>query len=149
VSTPVPTRGERNNNPGNIRRSDSAWRGKVASEDAVFETFDTAENGIRALAKLLIAYQRRHGCRTVRQIVSRWAPPGENATAAYVVDVARALGLAPDAVVNCAQPPVLVAFVRAVIRHENGRCIYDAATLRTACATALAGTPRETEHLGV
>ena len=139
MSISKPTRGERNNNPGNIRRSDSAWRGKVASEDPEFECFDVAENGIRALAKLLIAYQRRHACRTVRQIVSRWAPPGENATAAYVVDVARALGVAPDAAVNCAQPAMLAAFVRAVIRHENGRCIYDTATLRAACAAALSG----------
>ena len=133
------TRGERNNNPGNIRLSDSAWRGKVASADPAFECFDTAENGIRALAKLLLAYQRRHACRTVRQVVARWAPPTENTTAAYVVDVARALGLSPDAEINCAQLAVLVALARAIIRHENGRCVYDAPTLQSACAAALAG----------
>jgi hypothetical protein len=132
-----PTRGERNNNPGNIRVSPSAWRGKIASPDPEFEAFDTAANGIRALAKLLLAYQRRHECKTVRQIVTRWAPPSENATAAYVVDVARALGVAPDATIDCTQPAVLVAVARAIIRHENGRCLYDAATLQVACAAAL------------
>jgi hypothetical protein len=97
----------------------------------------------------LIAYQRRHACRTVRQIVARWAPPSENPTAAYVVDVARALGVATDAAVDCAQPAVLVALTRAVIRHENGRCIYDSPTLQTACAAALDGAVREAEHMEV
>jgi hypothetical protein len=143
------TRGERNNNPGNIRISPSAWRGKAASEDPDFESFDTAENGIRALAKLLIVYQRRHGCRTVRQIVTRWAPPTENATAAYVVDVARALGVAPDAAVECTQPAVLAALARAIIRHENGRCIYDAATVQRGCAAALARAADEPERVEV
>jgi hypothetical protein len=134
---PTPTRGERNNNPGNIRLSASAWRGKVQSRDPEFETFDAPSNGIRALAKLLLAYQCRHGCRTVRQIIERWAPPSENATAAYVVDVARALGVAPDAALDCAEPAVLVALARAVIRHENGRCVYDAATLQAGCRAAM------------
>jgi len=83
-------RGIRNHNPGNIRRSADPWQGlaKDQNDDAFFQ-FAEPKWGIRALARVLISYQDRHGLRTVRGIVSRWAPPVENKTSSYIDHVAR------------------------------------------------------------
>ena len=58
-------RGIRLNNPGNIEYGES-WRGMAADQkDPRFVTFTEPVYGIRALAKLLLNYQRKHGIRTV------------------------------------------------------------------------------------
>jgi hypothetical protein len=48
------------------------------------------------LARTLITYQDKHGLRSIRQIISRWAPPVENNTNAYVRAVAADTGLDAD-----------------------------------------------------
>lgn len=124
IMTPDNTRGERNNNPGNIRKSGSNWQGKVDGVDPSFETFADPESGLRALAKLLKNYQVNYGLRTVRAIVSRWAPNTENNTAAYVKSVAERLGVGPDDAINLNDQATLAALVEAIVIHENGRNIY-------------------------
>jgi hypothetical protein len=115
-------RGIRNNNPGNIRRNETQWEGlsPVQTDDAFF-TFDTPEHGIRAMARVLTTYREKYGLDTVRKIVSRWAPDIENDTEAYVKDVSAQLGVKPDASLNQAQLPGLIA---AIIKHENGAQPY-------------------------
>lgn len=114
-------RGIRNNNPGNLRKSDAPWLGKVAGADPAFEIFDTAAHGIRALARTLLTYQRMHHCRTVGDFILRYAPAHENDTAAYVRDVAKALRVTVDEPLDLADAAVLARLVKAIIRHENGR----------------------------
>lgn len=126
----TPTRGERNNNPGNIREfkhDDTHWLGERATDDdPAFEEFDTPQHGIRALAIVLMNYQRKHGLNTLRQIIDRWAPPNENDTSSYLNDVCQEVGVGPDEPVSMLEEPVLASTVRAIIKHENGRCIYTA-----------------------
>ncbi|MBQ8455973.1 MAG: hypothetical protein IJ540_00005, partial [Prevotella sp.] len=55
--------------------------------------FETMEYGLRAALCLLRTYYNKHGCRTVRQIVSRWDPEGEKVINAYVQTVCRLTGL--------------------------------------------------------
>lgn len=124
VSFMSATRGERNNNPGNIRITPINWQGKVAGTDKSFETFADARAGIRALAVNLRTYQNVHGLNTVRQIITRYAPASENDTGAYVRAVANALGVGPDEAINLADRQTLVDLVTAIIKHENGRVIY-------------------------
>ena len=133
-----PTRGERNNNPGNIERSAAnKWQGRLSDADyrnsaefrqngARFEVFAAPEWGIRALATLLIAYQDRYGLRTVRGIIGRWAPAAEarNDTGAYIDHVAALTGFAPDATLDLHSYAHIAPLVRAIITHENGRCVY-------------------------
>ena len=71
-------RGLRNNNPLNIVKSEKInWQGEVKpSTDPNFAQFETLEYGLRAAFKLLRTYYTKHGCTTIRQIVSRWAPEG-------------------------------------------------------------------------
>lgn len=77
-------RGIRNNNPLNIRVG-SSWRGEVDSPtDKDFEQFISMRWGLRAGFVLLRRYINRYGLRTIRDIVSRWAPASENNTRAYI-----------------------------------------------------------------
>ena len=70
------TRGLRNNNPGNIRKSATAWQGLSPTQtDASFFQFISPEYGIRALATILGTYMKNYGLVTVSDIISRWAPP--------------------------------------------------------------------------
>lgn len=121
------TRGVRNNNPGNIDYNKANdWQGQLGLEIKVgastprFARFDTPENGIRALGKLLLTYQRKHGLKTVEQIISRWAPSTENNTRAYADAVARAMQVTAHANINLSTVAMLRPMVEAIIRHENG-----------------------------
>ena len=119
------TRGVRNNNPGNIDYNKAnQWQGQLGLEIGVpkprFARFDTPENGLRALGKLLQTYQIKHGLKTVKQIISRWAPSTENDTEAYVRSVEKRTGIAPGAEVNMKDPKVLRGFTEAIVIHENG-----------------------------
>ena len=135
------TRGERNNNPGNIVKSDIFWRGEIAGDDKRFESFASPDEGIRALAVILQNYQKKYGLNTVRGIINRYAPPTvngkfENDTGAYINAVSGALGVSPDAALNLANPAVLLPLVTAIIKHENGRVLYDQALIASAVGVA-------------
>jgi hypothetical protein len=126
---PQETRGVRNRNPGNIDHSPAnAWKGELKVDPAIekrFARFDTAENGIRALGKVLLTYQRKHGLKTVKAIISRWAPSVENDTAAYVRSVEGKIpGHKPGAEVDLGQMATMKAFVLAIIAHENANYSY-------------------------
>lgn len=117
-------RGIRNNNPGNIRRigTPTPWRGlsKDQSADPAFLVFDAPLWGLRALARTLHTYWDKYRLKTVRGIITRWAPPEDgNDTGAYVAQVAAALKVRPDAPIEAA-PETWVALMRAIVRHENG-----------------------------
>lgn len=118
-------RGIRNNNPGNIRRSADPWQGlaKDQNDDAFFQ-FAEPKWGIRALARVLISYQDKHGLRTVRAIISRWAPPVENKTSSYIDHVAHRLGVGADDPLDIHDYRVLRGLVEAIIAHENGQQPY-------------------------
>lgn len=124
------SRGIRNNNPGNIDRTRIKWEGMAAKQgDKRFITFTTPEMGIRALARVLTTYQRKHGLLTIRGMISRWAPPSENNTDAYVASVAAQTGFDPDRGINLQQDNTMLRLMKALILHENGDQPYDDATL--------------------
>lgn len=76
-------RGIRNNNPFNIRKSESNWLGKIKSSDNDFEQFDNMVHGLRAGLKLLCNYVH-DGFDTPFKIINRFAPINENATRNYI-----------------------------------------------------------------
>lgn len=122
-------RGVRLNNPGNIRHGDK-WQGLAPEQrDPDFVTFASPVWGIRALARVLIAYQDKHDLRTVRGIIGRWAPPNENDTGAYVRSVAAKMGVSPDDEIDVYQYATMRPLVEAIIRHENGQQPYSGADL--------------------
>lgn len=86
------TRGIRNNNPANIRRGCN-WKGLIRQQkDRDFCQFVTMAWGVRALLITLRTYVRKHHLHTVREIITRWAPPSDgNNTEAYVKFVEKAI----------------------------------------------------------
>lgn len=72
------------NNPLNIRYSRfNSWNGQTGEENG-FVVFDSVRNGLRAAVVLLHTYWTKRNCRTLWDIIHRWAPPTENPTLEYV-----------------------------------------------------------------
>lgn len=134
-----PTRGERNHNPMNVRRTNIPWAGMSPdqSSDPDFCVMQTDYFGLRMGAMNLLHGYVHEGHRTVPQIIEAWAPPNENDTPAYVADVCKWCGVEPIDTLVLAQLSTLKSLVTAVIRQENGRCIYDDDDIATACRAAL------------
>ena len=131
------TRGIRNHNPGNIRHSSDKWLGEVQGSDKAFKTFSTPVYGIRALAKLLLNYERKYSLNTISGLISRWAPTNENDTTAYVRGVATACGVDPYQPIDV--PAYLTCLVPAIIKHENGSQPYSMETIEQGINLALGG----------
>lgn len=115
------TRGVRNNNPGNIRYvASQKWLGQVG-HDGAFVKFDTMENGVRALARLLKNYYNTHNAKSIAAIITRWAPPIENNTVAYIRQVEDRVGYPSHVDMDAATfADKLPAIMSAIARHENG-----------------------------
>lgn len=119
------TRGIRNNNPGNIDKGQT-WEGLADIQpDQRFCTFVTPEYGIRAIHEILQSYENKHNLDTIREIISRWAPPSENDTGAYIADVtAHVPPVGADDIVNVMDPDIAYGLVTAIIYHENSGFQY-------------------------
>ena len=114
-------RGLDNRNPGNIRQSKVRYRGEVRpSRDPAFKEFETLAWGYRAIFVLLDTYRIRHGLDTLRGMISRWAPPSENHTDAYIRAVAADTGLDPDERLNTHDARTMIPVAAAISRVENG-----------------------------
>ena len=91
------TRGQRNNNPLNLRHGKSRWEGRTRVQtDAEFVTFKSMAYGYRAAWKLMETYRLRlmqaGMSYTLENIIHRWAPPEDNNdTQAYLRTVIRLL----------------------------------------------------------
>ena len=115
------SRGLRNNNPGNIRRSRVRYKGEVhPSRDPEFKEFSSMAYGYRAMFVLLNSYHKRYGLTTIREMISRWAPPSENFTEGYIRLVSERSGIAADAEVDSRSERDMVPIVAAMSEIENG-----------------------------
>jgi hypothetical protein len=127
------TRGERNNNPGNIRHNpkypavpDPAWQGMSSVQtDSSFLQFDDVLHGIRAMHVNLNTYFTKYGLNTVSGIIQKWAPASDhNATASYIAFVANSMGVDPNAQLDLSDLTTMTALVHAIIMRENGSDPY-------------------------
>ncbi len=123
TSGPAP-RGIRNNNPGNVMKTDRPWQGEVLGNDPRYASFETPEAGIRAMVKTLTTYGEKYGLNTVQGIVARWAPATENDTGSYIRTVAAQLGVKPDQPLDLKNRATMSGLVQAIIKHENGQQPY-------------------------
>ena len=115
------SRGLENNNPGNIRRAKVRYRGEVRpSRDPEFKQFESLAWGYRAIFVLLDTYRRRYGIDTLRGMISRWAPPSENHTEAYIRAVAGDTGIDPDEPLDTRDAATMVPVAASISRVENG-----------------------------
>ena len=119
------SRGIRNNNPLNIRRSKDQWKGMAEVQtDSAFVQFKSMEWGWRA-AFYLLTRTYYHKCRlcTIRAIISRWAPESENNPKAYIDNVSRLTGIDPDEPIGtpAERPSRWMMIGVAMAIQENGR----------------------------
>ena len=117
-------RGIRNNNPGNLRLTKDEWNGLLPGDDLEFFTFKTPMYGIRALAKVLTNYGKKYKLGTIKEVISRWAPPSENDTQSYIDAVCYRLGCGEDVPIELRCTGIIELLVRAIIFHENGQQPY-------------------------
>ena len=129
------TRGERNANPGNVRHVPGVtWQGQSPEQtDDAFVQFTDPIYGIRAIVRIMRSYKRK-GLNTLAEAIDRWAPPNENNSDAYVIDVCQQCSIASDQVIDF--DTIMPQLVKAIIRHENGEDIYSDDQINQAIALA-------------
>lgn len=114
-------RGIRNNNAGNIKRTSEKWQGMSAVQtDPVFINFDAPIWGIRAIAKVLRNYERKHNIDNVHDLVKRWSATDQSA---YSRNMARALGVGEREKIKISDN--LTTIINCIIKQENGYNPYD------------------------
>ena len=102
----------RNNNPGALMPG-----GKLAQ-------YKTPEEGLAALDKNLASYGKK-GVSTLADVISKWAPPNENDTNAYIAHVAKVAGLDPNQKIDLSNPLIRHQISAGIVQHENGtKAIY-------------------------
>ena len=123
-------RGIRNHNPLNIRRSKDQWMGMAEVQtDRAFVQFKSLEWGWRAAFYLLTrTYYHKYRLYTIRAIINRWAPEADhNDTSAYIANVSRLTGIAPDEPIGipseCPARWMMVGVAMAI--QENGTTSVD------------------------
>lgn len=115
------SRGIRNCNPLNIRRNSTQWQGlRKEQTDSAFFQFISMPYGYRAAIRTLVTYYNKHGLKTIRGIISRWAPPSENHTENYINVVAKRAGYSADAEIDICDQDAMIAIVSAMSFVENG-----------------------------
>lgn len=129
LDVPKMTLGFRNNNPGNLRVTSAAWVGKLwDNRGKGFERFINMRYGLRALLINLSTGHKR-GVNTVQSIITKYAPASDgNNTAKYITDVAKALGVNPNAKLSLTKS-VHIGLAKAIVKVETGK---DAALLTDA-----------------
>jgi hypothetical protein len=103
-SAPAPVR---NNNPGAMMPG-----GKLAQ-------YPDMQTGLAALDGNLASYGKQ-GVNTISGVISKWAPPNENDTQAYIKDVSQRLGIPPNQKIDLSNPLQRQALSTAIALHENG-----------------------------
>lgn len=127
--------GIRNNNPGNLR---------VPGSKTEFQKFPSMQEGLQALDNQLAIYGKRDKIDTIEGVISKWAPPNENNTKAYIERAQALLGAKPGEKIDLSNPLVRQAMSAAITLHENGsisRIGGGAAPAPTVAAPAAAGVP--------
>ncbi|EMF7563562.1 lytic transglycosylase domain-containing protein [Serratia marcescens] len=141
-------RGIRNNNPGNIDYVGQAGA-TLERPGGRFARFETAFDGLKAMARQLLRYfdGKTTGRRlqTISEIISTWAPGNENNTAAYIKRLSDMMGVSPNARLNLRDPSTMSALMGGIIHHENGRNPYSGEVIGMAARSATGGATVQQE----
>jgi hypothetical protein len=112
-------RGLTDNNPGDLTPPPSgSWNGQVGL-DGPFCIFSDTVLGLRALAMDIANNIIGDGNNTITLLITKYAPPFQNDTAAYISSVAGDTGLDPNSAIPQTQA-VLASLMRAIANKELG-----------------------------
>nr|WP_314072202.1 hypothetical protein [uncultured Roseococcus sp.] len=119
----VQSRAWRNRNPGNMRlRTTKEPVDHVTVDNdpgGPFGIYGSERDGWADLAARILQLWRG-GTRSVRGIISIWAPPSDgNNTNAYIAGVAKALGVSPDQEIDPRPMATMTVLADAIRRHEG------------------------------
>ena len=127
-------RGIRNNNPLNIRLSKDRWQGQRPPStspegEKAFCVFESMAYGWRAAFKLLChTYYGKYKLKTIRALITRWAPPKENNTEAYIRRVTDRIGIGADTVLGSPQEQpaqwMMIAMAMAIVECGTTQLDY-------------------------
>ena len=113
------SRGERNNNPGNLRYSvNNPWQGATGIDSAGFVIFSQPEYGLRAMF-ITLKSQILRGLNTLNLLIPTYSATDQ---AAYIANVSLWTGFGPDDILNLGNISTLA---QAMIRMENGDMPYN------------------------
>jgi hypothetical protein len=107
----------RNNNPTNLEYGEFSRRNGAIGSDGRFAIFPSEEIGKRAaLANLS---RPEYQANTINKVIEKWAPPGENDTAAYQRFVRDQTGLSGDTRLSSLTQPQLERLYEVIKRFEG------------------------------
>lgn len=143
-------RGIKNNNPGNIRYSESnPWKGQTG-KDPDFSIFDDPINGIRAMARTVSNKQGNNSYITLRDMLNIYSPPSENDTNTYIDTVSKLSGYGADDRLNLRDADTLFRVLAPMIQVENGYNPYSIDQMRQGISLGLnMGAPVVTQAKGL
>lgn len=141
------SRGMDLNNPFDLEVSQSfKWHGEIRpSSDKVFCQFDTLLDGVRAGLKDLRNQQTVHGLNNWTDIITKYAPPSENDTSAYIMAMCKGTGTYPKDYINLSDPTFLALAGKCVMIQEQGYNPCTDELLTQAVNEVLGITPDEGE----
>jgi hypothetical protein len=84
-----------------------------------FQKFSSVGEGVRAMVSQLRLYQNRDHLDTIKDIISKYAPPTENDTAQYIKNVSQWTGFKPDERLNLNDDATVAKLVAAMSRQEG------------------------------
>lgn len=120
-----PTRGVKNNNPGNIEKNpNNDWRGKIKGNDPRFETFRTPEEGISAIPKTLRTYITKRKLTSVDTMIRRWSATDQDSYVRYVENAMHKAGLPTEITDGVDRDKFLRVMTKAIVQFENAGYEY-------------------------
>ena len=136
--------GLRQSNPGNIRPG-AGFIGE-SGDDGGYATFESDDEGLRAIQRLLMTYGDKYGVNTLRGLANKYAPPSDNnPTGNYIDFLADKTGIDPDAEINLADRGSDI--IPAIVGFEQGQQPYSQAQINRAVRAAGTDDPAEVSSI--
>lgn len=113
------------NNVGNIRPSTRKFSGELGTVNfptsGNFRIFKSYYYGARAYCNLLQDVYLSQGRDTIREIITKYAPPSENDTERYIRDVSAWSGLGENEIIKFSDKTKFLKLAAAMCRKETGK----------------------------
>lgn len=110
------------------------WQGEIVPTSDPYHRlcqFDTMQDGVRAAAKNLLSYFEYDDCKTISEIIMRYAPFSENPTDNYIAYICKQTGMGADDPIDLKNPITLRILIASIVRFEQGSWVgvpYDVLT---------------------
>lgn len=124
-----------NHNVGNLRVPGSASK---------FQSFNSDDDGVRAIANQLRLYENRDGLTTLRGIISKYSPSNENNTEALIANASKRTGFGADEKLDPASMDQLVKLVVAITKQEHSTSNYTADGVKVIIQNQTGGSAQAT-----